>query len=82
VPCFLALLKTKGFIEPKGSKRDFEGLRNRLMGGRRNGRRYGWAEGWEYVWFGTTNKPPGRRNTMILGILNMHLCLCMFLHYT
>jgi hypothetical protein len=22
-PCFLALLKTKGFIEPKGSKRDF-----------------------------------------------------------
>ena len=24
-PCFLAMLKTKGFIEPKGSKRDFEG---------------------------------------------------------
>jgi hypothetical protein len=23
VPCFLAMLKTKGFIEPKGSKRDF-----------------------------------------------------------
>jgi hypothetical protein len=22
-PCFLAMLKTKGFIEPKGSKRDF-----------------------------------------------------------
>ncbi len=36
----------------------------------------------ECVWFGTTNKPPGRRNTMILGILNMHLCLFMFLHYT
>ena len=25
VICFLAMLKTKGFIEPKGSKRDFEG---------------------------------------------------------
>ena len=24
-PCFLAMLKTKGFIEPKGSKRDFKG---------------------------------------------------------
>ena len=24
-PCFLAMLKTKGFIEPKGSMRDFEG---------------------------------------------------------
>jgi hypothetical protein len=48
------------------------------MGGGMGGR----AEGWECVWFGTTNKPPGRRNTMILGILNMHLCLFMFLHYT
>ena len=29
--CFLAMLKTKGFIELKGSKRDFEGA----DGGRR-----------------------------------------------
>ncbi len=37
------------------------------MGGRRG------IEGWECVGFVTTNKP-GRRNTMILGILNMRLC--------
>jgi hypothetical protein len=34
------------------------------------------------IGFMTTNKPPGRRHTMILGILNMLLCLFMFLHYT
>ena len=46
--------------------------------GLRNGRREGF-KGWECVGFMTTNKPPGRRNTMILGILNMHLCLCFFI---
>ena len=33
------MLKTKGFIEPKGSKRDFEGLGMGLgMGGEMGGR--------------------------------------------
>ena len=31
------MLKTKGFIEPKGSKRDFEGVKEWVDG---------WAEGW------------------------------------
>ena len=50
------MLKTKGFIEPKGSKRDFEGGRRGfkvktkgfikpLALGRMGGRRNGWVEG-------------------------------------
>ena len=40
------MLKTKGFIEPKGSKRDFEGVRRISLAtlpryGRRGGRRDG-----------------------------------------
>jgi len=34
------------------------------------------------IGFVTTNKPPGRKHTMILGTLNMHLCLFVFLLYT
>ena len=35
------------------------------MGGR--------SEGYKCIWFCTTNKPPGRRDTMILGIFYVHL---------
>ena len=33
----------------------------------------GWVGGYKCIWFCTTNKPPGRRDTMILGIFYVHL---------
>ena len=40
------LFKTKGFIEPKGSKRDFEGGFKEWVDGWMGGWVDGWAEGW------------------------------------
>ncbi len=46
------MLKTKGFIEPKGSKRDFYGVKVKTKGfikplalGQMGGRRDGWIDG-------------------------------------
>jgi hypothetical protein len=52
-----AMLLTEGFL---GWLSRFKG-----MGG--------WAGGYKCIWFCTTNKPPGRRDTMILGIFYVHL---------
>ena len=74
------LRKNKVFIKTKSlsiQRRDFEGGEERVLsmgGGMAGGMGGGRGiEGWECVGFVTTNKPPGRRDTMILGIFYVHL---------